>query len=108
MFSWALQTRLDENWMRIGSVHMNPHKINAHLIKSTSIGGLDVHSSWIVLLFMIHAMLHQPQYRRLLVGLACGMCYIFCPCSNIGEEGSLFLMAKKSGTSSTVKNCYNT
>ena len=100
-FMWTWQTGLNVHSMHVGSIHMNLHKVNVHLIESTSRGGLVVHSSRMVLLFM--------NYARLCLQWDCLLgCWLdlwhvlycsslFCSCSDVGKE-RVFFMAKKSGT----------
>ena len=64
--------------MHVGSIHMNLHKVDVHLIESTSRGGLVAHSSRMVLLFMNYA---YHEIVCLVVGLTCGTCYIAPLCS---------------------------
>ena len=89
------------DWMCIGSIHMNPHKIDAHSMHIWFRSGLDAYSSRIALTPMIHAKLCLPQDYLLAhwLGLWCVLyCFsLFCACSDVGQKRSLFLMAKKSG-----------
>ena len=81
-------------------VNMKP---NAHHVQSTSGGGLEVDSNWIVLLFMIHARLCLPWNFWLAcwlgLHLACGTCCIGSAlAAMLGKKEVCFLMAEMSCT----------
>ena len=91
----------EPHWMHISSIHINPHKINAHWVHIRLNPPPEV--VWMHTQAGLHYLtwfIRGYAYHEIICLLACGVCYIATFCSSLAVmlgKKEAFFMAKKSG-----------